>query len=210
MSDRSVVVDRVTAEQGLVTLRARVASHAEAAFARTPAAFACRPGCDACCHRRFSVFAIEAARIRASLQALAHTEPALRARIRAQASDPRHAEHCALLVEGRCAVYRERPMICRTHGLPLGWWGGEPDGASDDAVGGGAAGSLGDHREDDAAHATLQVDVCALNFREHEIPLESVLRLDAVDAPLAVMAELWDGGQRIDLAALAAEPDAPA
>lgn len=157
-------------------------------MARTPDAFACRAGCDACCHRRFSVFTVEAERVRQALQALARHTPTLRERIRRQASDPSASAHCALLVDGRCSVYDERPMICRSHGLPLGWV------SEDDA-------------DDGAEGPVLSVDVCALNFREHEIPIESVLRLEAVDAPLAVIAELWDGGARVELSTLAAEPD---
>lgn len=92
-------------------------------------------------------------------------------------------------------------MICRSHGLPLGWVAvaDEPEQHDEHAEHGGD--------DDDGEASTLHVDVCALNFREHEIPIESVLRLEAVDAPLAVIAEMWDGGQRVELALLAAELD---
>ena len=29
------------------------------------------------------------------------------------------SEACSLLLDGRCVVYDERPVICRSHGLPL-------------------------------------------------------------------------------------------
>lgn len=152
----------------LVTLRTKVQDHFDQATAATPEAFSCAEGCDSCCHRRFSVFAIEA---RPIVRALARLDPDLRERIRQQADDPEHADRCALLVDGRCSVYDARPLICRSHGLPV-----LVDGA---------------------------VDVCPLNFREHEIPRAAVLNLDALNQPLAMMAELADDGQRVELAALA-------
>lgn len=168
----------------LVTLRRRVDEHFAAALARTPEAFACRPGCDRCC-QRISVFAVEAAPIREALADLGRRDPALRQRIRRQADDPSLADRCALLVDGQCSVYSARPLICRSHGLPV-------------AVDG-------------------RVDVCPLNFQDPEErpPAASVLRLDAVNQPLAVLAELWrrdEGGAsptRIELAALAAADDPP-
>ncbi|MCA9661596.1 MAG: YkgJ family cysteine cluster protein, partial [Myxococcales bacterium] len=163
----------------LVQLRARVDAHFDAAVARTPEAYACREGCDRCCHQRFSVFEVEAAPMREALTALGRRDPALRARVRAQAGDPGHRDRCALLVDGRCAVYSARPLICRSHGLPV---------AVDEEDGG------------------LRLDCCPLNFRgegddavspdgarrrfEPQPPRESVLRLAAVNQPLAVLAEL--------------------
>lgn len=111
--------DRPALRATLVQLRARVDAHFDAALARTPEAFACRAGCESCCHQRFGVFEVEAAPVREALARLARTDPALRARVRAQADDPAHQHHCALLVEGRCAIYDERPLICRSHGLPV-------------------------------------------------------------------------------------------
>ena len=65
------------------------------------------------------MFAVEAAPIRDALAELAVRDPPLRARVRQQADDPAHADRCALLVDGRCAVYDARPLICRSHGLPI-------------------------------------------------------------------------------------------
>jgi Fe-S-cluster containining protein len=102
----------------LVQLRRRVDAHFEAAVARTPSGFACREGCWACCRPRFSVFEIEAVAIREALAQIADEDPALRERIREQGRDA-ELGHCALLVEGRCSVYEQRPMICRSHGLAV-------------------------------------------------------------------------------------------
>lgn len=117
---------------------------------------------------RFGVLEVEADRIRG---ALARMDPALRERVRAQGRDETSTA-CALLVDGSCSVYDERPIICRSHGLPI-----RVDGAT---------------------------DVCPLNFVGIEAPAASVLVLDAVNAPLAIIGEMW-GGPRIPLTSLAAE-----
>ncbi len=187
----------------LVQLRARVDEHFAAAVARTPTAFACAPGCESCCHQRFSVFEIEASLLRSALAAIETADPALRQRIRDQASSQEHSGSCALLVDGRCSVYDARPMICRSHGLPI---------AVERADG-------------------LELDCCPLNFRAQsdasdtndtnrpirrrrrftpEPPAQSVLRLDAVNQPLALLGELWHRATekqplRVELAQLATE-----
>ena len=175
----------------LVTLRARVDAHFAAAVRETPASFRCGPGCDRCCHQRFGVFAVEAAPIRGALGELGRRDPALRRRVRAQADDPAYADRCALLVDGRCAVYDARPIICRTHGLPLAV-PVDPDVPA------------GPHR----------VDHCPKNFTDAPPPRAALLRLAAVNDPLCVLAELRDpGAPRVELAALARggdERDAPA
>lgn len=48
-----------------------------------------------------------------------------------------------------------------------------------------------------------KLDHCPLNYVEQAVPRESTLVLDAINRPLALMAQLWDGGERVDLAALA-------
>lgn len=156
----------------LVQLRARVDAHFDQALARSPAAFQCAAGCDACCHVRIGVFAVEAAPIRQALARLAATDPALRTRVRVQADDPAHQDRCALLVDGRCAIYAERPLICRSHGLPIA----VPDPTD--------------------ASGKLRLDHCPLNFQDEPPPRASILRLDAVNQPLAVLASLWSQADR--------------
>lgn len=75
----------------------------------------CRAGCDACC-RHLSIFAVEAAAIRAALNELPPEKAAL---IRAKAQGLREDSPCPLLHDGLCLLYQARPVICRTHGLPL-------------------------------------------------------------------------------------------
>jgi Fe-S-cluster containining protein len=167
----------------LVQLRARVDRHFVQAVARTPEQFACRAGCESCCHQRFSVFEVEAAPIREALAQVARTDPELRRRVRQRGHDEQ-LRACALLLDGRCTVYEQRPLICRSHGLPI-------------AV-----------RESDEPGSPLRLDHCPLNFRQLErgdIPRASVLVLDAINQPLAVLAELSSPGQpRVELAQLAA------
>lgn len=74
----------------------------------------CRPGCSACCRHDLSLFPVEAAVVRAAVLALAEETRNLISR---QAlSGPCS---CPFLIDDRCAIYRDRPLICRTQGLPL-------------------------------------------------------------------------------------------
>lgn len=162
--------------QVLVQLRRRIDGHFEQAVARTPSGFACREGCWGCCRPRFSVFEIEAVGIREALEQIAQTDPELRERLREQGRVDALG-HCALLVDGRCSVYEQRPVICRSHGLAV---------AITDEDG-----------EVGVAH-------CELNYVGVEVPRPSVLMLEAVNRPLGVMAEMWVvGGGRVGLDALA-------
>lgn len=170
------------ARAALVTLRRRVDDHFAAALARSPDEMQCRVGCSRCCHQRFGVFEIEAHRVRTALSRLSRSDPELRERVRRQADDPAALSHCALLVDERCAVYDERPLICRTHGLPT---------------------RVRERPEDEPT-----LHGCPLNFTTREPPAGSVLELAAVNAPLSVMARMWDGhGHRVPLEALARAAD---
>ncbi|MCR9165456.1 MAG: YkgJ family cysteine cluster protein [Nannocystaceae bacterium] len=104
---------RQAAGEALVTLRTRVDAHFDAAASKAGEAMRCARGCDACCHVDLSVFEVEAARVREALSALPSS---LREAVRAQAEQ---TEHCAMLVEGSCAVYDQRPLICRSHGVAV-------------------------------------------------------------------------------------------
>jgi uncharacterized protein len=171
---------RDDAAGALVLLRRRIDEHFDAAQRRSPQDMSCGRGCDSCCHVRLSVFSIEAPRIEAALRELSTRAPAVRERVRQQADDPKVADRCPMLVDGGCAIYAERPIICRSHGLPIAL-DGEDSG---------------------------EVHWCSLNFENAAPPSSSVLRLEAVNKPLSVMALMWDGkGTRIDLAALARGDD---
>jgi uncharacterized protein len=168
---------RSEAADALVVLRRRIDEHFEQAHRRSPRDMRCGRGCDSCCHARLSVFAVEAARIEAALCELSTRAPAVRERVRLQADDPSLEDRCPMLVDGACAIYADRPVICRSHGLPIAL------------------------EDDDGA---MEVHWCTLNYVDADPPAASVLRLDAVNKPLSVMALMWDGrGDRVELTALA-------
>ncbi len=75
---------------------------------------ACRPGCSGCC-RHLTLFPVEAALLVTALAAL----PAPSRRLLAQRGEMPLAGPCPLLQDDRCLAYADRPIICRTHGLPL-------------------------------------------------------------------------------------------
>lgn len=69
----------------------------------------CRKGCDLCC-TDYSIFPVEFYAIQKALQ---------NEKKAADKIDTIPAESCAFLINHTCAIYNERPVICRTHGLPL-------------------------------------------------------------------------------------------
>lgn len=124
----------------------------------------CHAGCDDCCQRRFSVTALEAEVMAEALDAL--PEQARRA-LAERAADP--SGPCALLHEdGRCAAYEARPLICRTHGLPI--------------------------RFAEARHLPVvqpvSIDACRRNFSGrdlHALPREHVLDQDTLSTILGAL-----------------------
>jgi uncharacterized protein len=155
-------------------LLARLDAHSERVSSAWADALSCAEGCSGCCLRDLSVFAVEAANIRAWL---ADND----------LGSGTSAEGCALLDErGRCRIYPVRPVVCRTHGLPLAV-------AQDDG--------------------TVTGDVCPLNFDGGEglaqVPSQDFLSVTTIDTMLAAVdlaftrsAGLPDG-QRTPLADLA-------
>jgi uncharacterized protein len=97
-------------------LFAKVDAFFARARARHGESITCHAGCDDCCRRRFSVTALEADAIREHLAALPHADREALAR-RAIEGDPSACP--ALGPGGRCGIYAARPLICRTHGLPI-------------------------------------------------------------------------------------------
>lgn len=97
----------------LIELRTKVDSFFARVKATHATAFACRQGCTDCCAVDLSVFPVEAMPIR---EALGVAPDALRQAI---AAKRKGGEHCVMLVDGACAIYEQRPIICRSQGLPL-------------------------------------------------------------------------------------------
>jgi uncharacterized protein len=74
----------------------------------------CATGCSDCCHVQLTITAVEAAAIRAHVATwpselrrdLANMEPG--------------SDRCAALDSaGKCKVYDARPLVCRSHGVPI-------------------------------------------------------------------------------------------
>ncbi len=75
----------------------------------------CSAGCSSCC-TSITVFPVEAAAMRVALESLPdwQAEEILR-----YVSGHAGGERCPLLLHHRCLLYEARPIICRTHGLPI-------------------------------------------------------------------------------------------
>jgi uncharacterized protein len=74
----------------------------------------CKKGCDNCC-RNISIFPVEAFSLAMALRQTSSTESAY-IRELAHSAAP---DICPLLDNGACLLYQFRPIICRTHGIPL-------------------------------------------------------------------------------------------
>jgi uncharacterized protein len=120
----------------------------------------CRKGCSGCC-RHISLFWVEAV---ALALALDRQPEAKGEEIRQRAQTSQTDGPCPLLEGGACLLYENRPIICRTHGLPVLM--GE-----------------GDDR---------RIDFCDLNFSGlSSLPAHVVLDLNLLNATLAAIDNLF-------------------
>ena len=120
----------------------------------------CRKGCAGCC-LHFSVFWVEAVSLAWAVENLPGEEAAL---LRSRAQSIADQDVCPLLSGGECLLYPHRPIICRTHGLPIL------------TSQGGAA----------------VIDFCPRNFRHAEtIPGNAVIQLDRLNETLAAINTLF-------------------
>lgn len=99
----------------LGALQARVDAFFEKVHARFPQDMQCKPGCTACCISGLTVTLVEAAAIQDALDALPDD---LRAHL-ARAAGHKSPACPALLDDGKCAIYAARPLVCRSHGVPI-------------------------------------------------------------------------------------------
>ena len=129
---------------------------------------ACRAGCDGCC-RHLSLHVVEGVALAAALQELPGE---LVAHIRQRARNAAADDPCPLLEGGLCLLYAARPIICRSHGLPLL------------IVTGGKR----------------QVDFCPLNFQGVEtLPGGAVIDLEQLNTALAAINALFAREAGIEL-----------
>lgn len=87
--------------------------------ARHPADLRCGPGCDGCCRTRLTITAVEADAIAGWATALPLEERARIADAARAPVDPAAVRCAALDDAGRCRVYPVRPLVCRSHGVPI-------------------------------------------------------------------------------------------
>ena len=121
---------------------------------------ACGPGCASCC-QAFSVLPIEAARVREAIAALPSTS---RERFRKNLTED--ANHCPLLIDNLCSIYADRPVICRTQGLPLAYV--------------------------DEERQAIEVSACPLNFSDdYPFAPEKLLFMDPFNSRLSELNRDW-------------------
>ena len=97
-------------------LTAKIDAFFNRVASRHAADLRCASGCDGCCHQRLTITAVEAAAIRAHAATLSSAARLDLARAAATAAPTR----CAALDDaGRCRIYDARPLVCRSHGVPV-------------------------------------------------------------------------------------------
>ena len=75
----------------------------------------CTEGCSSCC-TSITIFPVEAAALKTAIATLPAEEAIA---IRRHVVEHEGGERCPLLHRHRCLLYHARPIICRTHGLPV-------------------------------------------------------------------------------------------
>ena len=98
-------------------LTARVDAFVARVAERHPDDLRCAAGCDGCCRTRLTITAVEAVAIETWAATQPHTTTATIAAAARAATD---VTRCAALDDaGRCRIYAARPLVCRSHGVPI-------------------------------------------------------------------------------------------
>ncbi len=71
----------------------------------------CKSGCDLCC-MDYSIFPVE-------FYSIAEELKGKKFKKKTEPENLPFDESCIFLEDHKCTIYRSRPIICRTHGLPL-------------------------------------------------------------------------------------------
>lgn len=131
----------------------------------------CHAGCSGCCQHHLSVFAVEAAAIRQAINSLPQeTQDRVHQQAIAINEQESRGERvaCPLLVDNKCSIYEQRPLICRTQGLPL-------------LI----------QSEDETEEGAGEVDFCPLNFTTPEavndLDEDHLVPLDRLNLKLAMV-----------------------
>lgn len=154
--------------RNLRALYDKVQVHSDRVMDAYAGKFQCRKGCSDCCSSDRSVSAVEYANV---ARVLAELPEKKRERLKSQ---PRSKKRCSMLLDGQCAVYEARPLICRSHGLPLVL---------------------------ERSKGRQYVDVCPLNFSDGSlgsVPPEDLLAQGTVDSILVAVNALYcqeEGGE---------------
>lgn len=98
-----------SAKEGYLKLRDKVDALSEKLEKMHRPHLACKMGCDLCC-MDYSIFPIE-------FYSIAHRLEQQKVKIKLPSVT--RQDNCVFLKDHVCAIYAERPIICRTHGLPL-------------------------------------------------------------------------------------------
>ena len=77
----------------------------------------CRHGCSDCCQQNLTLLPLECAFLQEGFSRL--PEPTKKIIHSRTVQNRGEHEPCLLLNQGGCLLYERRPIICRTHGLPL-------------------------------------------------------------------------------------------
>ncbi len=165
-------------EQALATYRellAKVdAKFAEIASAH-PASLQCRLGCHSCCKPGLTVSALEAESLRRFFTAQAKAREERQEILR---TDPHGGTRCGLLnARGACIAYEARPLVCRSHGVPL--------------------------RIKEAA--TERLDVCPLNFPGENLaslPASDSINLETLNTLLSLLNRQFNGDRETPRSAI--------
>jgi len=124
---------------------------------------ACRKGCDECC-THFTISWIEAINLSVSVMSLPAEQASC---IRRRAEAMSRNEACPLLLDGSCLLYESRPIICRTHGLPILL----------------------------RMNGSQMIDFCPKNFqRSDTLPGSAVIDLDQLNEMMAAVNALFVSG----------------
>ena len=134
----------------------------------------CGQGCYQCCAPGLTVSPIEADNIAAHLQA----NPKVSAECVAnEAANPFNDQHCSFLSpQGHCLIYEVRPLVCRSHGVPLRYPEADPN----------------------TIEAGEEVSVCSLNFTTMsvaDVPDEDVINLKLLYTLLGLINAQYDSSR---------------